>query len=136
MKTCTKCGVEKHKKDFYKDSRSKLGLQSMCKGCFKLWQQSDVGKITARKAHLQQQYSITLDDYDNMLVEQNNCCAICSTSVKECDTGSGNHLAVDHCHDTGKVRGLLCASCNIMLGKAKDNIAVLKAAINYLIMKA
>lgn len=136
MKICTKCGVEKLKKEFYKDNRSKGGLQSMCKECFKLWQQSSTGKLSARKAHLQQQYSITLNDYDNMLSEQNNCCAICNTPVKECDTGSGNHLAVDHCHTTGKIRGLLCASCNIMLGKAKDNIKILKAAIDYLIMKA
>lgn len=136
MKMCSKCGIQKHKTDFYKDSRSKQGLQSMCKECFKKWQQSDIGKKTARKAHLTQQYNITLQEYDVMLKEQNNCCAICGTDVENCDKGSGNHLAVDHCHTTGKVRGLLCASCNILLGKAKDSVPILQSAISYLKMKS
>lgn len=136
MKQCSKCSIKKEKTEFYKDKRSKQGIQSMCKECFKTWQQSELGKKTARKAHLQQQYKITLDDYDNMLQEQNNSCAICGTNVVNCEKGSGNHLAVDHCHSTGKVRGLLCASCNILLGKAKDSIIVLQSAINYLKMKS
>lgn len=135
MKQCTKCGILKPKDAYYKEKRSKQGIQSMCKDCFKVWQQSDKGKIASRKAHLQQQYNLTLDDYDKMLQEQNNSCAICGTNVVECEKGSGNHLAVDHCHSTGKVRGLLCASCNILLGKAKDNITILQSAINYLKMK-
>lgn len=136
MKQCSKCGITKAKTEFYKEKRSKQGVQSMCKECFKTWQQSDKGKLASRKAHLQQQYSITLDDYDNMLQEQNHACAICGTDVKDCEKGSGNHLAVDHCHTTGKVRGLLCASCNILLGKAKDSVTILQSAISYLKMKS
>lgn len=135
MKQCSKCKIEKEKTEFYKEKRSKQGVQSMCKECFKKWQQSDIGKKTARKAHLSQQYKITLQEYDEMLEEQNYCCAICGTDVASCDKGSGNHLAVDHCHITNKVRGLLCASCNILLGKAKDNITILQSAISYLKMK-
>lgn len=136
MKQCSKCGVIKQKTDFYKDGRSKQGVQSMCKDCFKKWQQSDTGKKSARKAHLIQKYDITLQQYDEMLEEQNNCCAICGTDVENCDKGSGNHLAVDHCHVTNKVRGLLCTSCNLLLGKAKDSITILQSAIKYLKMKA
>lgn len=132
MKQCTKCKVTKNISEFYKDSRSKSGIQSMCKDCFKEWQQSDTGKKVARKAHLSYKYKLTLEEYDELLKEQNYCCAICGTNIKECDTGSGNHLAVDHCHSTGKVRGLLCTPCNILLGKAKDNVTILQAAINYL----
>jgi len=44
-------------------------------------------------------------------------------------------LAVDHCHNTNKVRELLCSACNILLGKAKDNISILQSAINYLTIK-
>lgn len=135
MKKCSKCKIEKEKTEFYKEKRSKQGLQSMCKECFKKWQKSETGKKTARKAHLQQKYDITLQQYDEMLEEQNNCCAICMKDISVCDKGSGNHLAVDHCHNTGKVRGLLCASCNILLGKAKDNITILQSAVNYLKMK-
>lgn len=133
MKQCSKCGVTKQKTEFYKESRSKQGVQSMCKLCFKQWQQSDIGRKTARKAHLAQKYDITLQQYDEMLKEQNNCCVICGTGVENCDKGSGNHLVVDHCHTTNKVRGLLCNPCNLLLGYAKDNVAILQSAINYLL---
>lgn len=136
MKQCSKCGVTKQKTEFYKESRSKQGVQSMCKLCFKQWQQSDIGRKTARKAHLAQKYDITLQQYDEMLKEQNNCCVICGIGVENCDKGSGNHLVVDHCHTTNKVRGLLCNPCNLLLGYAKDNVAILQSAINYLKMKS
>lgn len=136
MKVCSKCKIEKPLNLFYKEKRSKLGVQSMCKGCFKEWQQSSSGKLAARKAHLAQTYKITLEEYNKLLEEQNYSCAICNTKEEECYKGSGNNLAVDHCHTTGKVRGLLCTSCNILLGNAKDKIEVLEAAIKYLnIMK-
>jgi len=135
MKICTKCNIEKPKTEFYKENRSKQGIQSMCKLCFKKWQQSNEGKISARKAHLAQKYNITLQDYDDLLLKQNNCCAICGENVENCEKGSGHRLAVDHCHTTGKVRGLLCSACNILLGKAKDNISILQSAINYLKVK-
>lgn len=77
---------------------------------------------------LKKNYGITLEDYYNMLEKQQGECAICGT--KEPD-GRGR-LHVDHCHTTEKVRGLLCFTCNIMLGKAKDSIKILKSAIEYL----
>jgi hypothetical protein len=135
MKVCSKCNIEKPKTEFYKENRSKEKVQSMCKACFKKWQQSDAGKISSRRAHLSAKYNITLQDYDDLLITQNNCCAICGENVENCEKGSGNRLAVDHCHITGKVRGLLCSSCNILLGKAKDNISILQSAINYLTVK-
>ena len=66
-------------------------------------------------------------DYNNMLVTQANTCAICKLRCK-----SGRMLSVDHCHATGTVRGLLCRSCNLMLGNAHDSVLMLKAAIFYL----
>lgn len=135
MKQCSKCGLTKAKTEFYKEKRSKQGVQSMCKECFKTWQQSDNGKKAARKAHLAQKYDITLQKYDEMLEEQNSCCIICGTDVENCDKGSGNRLVVDHCHKTNKVRGLLCNSCNLLLGYAKDNVTILQSAISYLKMK-
>lgn len=132
MKICSKCKENKPLNLFYKDNRSKLGVQSMCKDCFKNWQRTPTGKLTARKAHLVQTYSITLEQYNKLLEQQNYSCAICKTKDEDCYKGSGNNLAVDHCHETGKVRGLLCASCNIMLGNAKDKIEILEEAITYL----
>jgi Recombination endonuclease VII len=66
-------------------------------------------------------------DFDAMFAQQGECCAICKT------TEPGHHgWAIDHCHTTGKVRGILCQKCNPMLGYARDQIAILEAAIDYL----
>jgi hypothetical protein len=64
-----------------------------------------------------------------MLTSQGDSCKICSTSEPG---GKGSAFHVDHCHESGLVRGLLCMACNIMLGKAKDNVTTLQNAINYL----
>lgn len=72
-------------------------------------------------------YGIALDDYNRMFTEQGGLCAICRG---ECKTG--RRLAVDHCHTTGKVRGLLCGRCNQGIGAFLDKTALLDAAIKYL----
>jgi hypothetical protein len=73
-------------------------------------------------------YNITLEEWNNLLQSQNNKCAICNndnpSKIKSFDT--------DHCHKTGKVRGLLCHNCNVGLGNFKDDINYLKSAISYL----
>lgn len=72
-------------------------------------------------------FGITKDDYAGMVVAQGSKCAICGTFHEYAAA-----LAVDHCHSTGKVRGLLCRSCNTALGFLKDDVALLRAAIDYL----
>jgi hypothetical protein len=83
---------------------------------------------------LKKKYNISLEDYNNTLVSQNNCCLICK--LPETSISNKNNkvisLSVDHCHTTGKVRGLLCSNCNKGLGCFKDNISFLKEAIEYL----
>lgn len=74
-------------------------------------------------------YGITLQEYDNMLYEQGNGCAICGTKN---DVVEGRRLAIDHCHDTGKVRGILCARCNQALGLFCDSVDNLESAVQYL----
>lgn len=71
---------------------------------------------------------LSLDDYDAMLMAQDGRCAICADPV----TSEGRALAVDHCHASGRVRGLLCDPCNLGLGKFRDDPARLRAAIAYL----
>lgn len=85
-------------------------------------------KDKRRHYALKENYGIGLDQYNDMLKQQNECCKICNQHKDLFDRA----LAVDHCHATGKVRGLLCKNCNMMLGKAKERIDVLKAAIKYL----
>ena len=86
-------------------------------------------KQSVRKGeHLKCKYGLTLDDYEQMLEEQNGCCAICNTHYTEFT----KLLAVDHCHKTGKIRGLLCINCNTALGKFKDSSFILQTALEYL----
>lgn len=70
---------------------------------------------------------ITLEQYEEMLKNQNGVCCICNHISED-----GRQLCVDHCHNTGKIRGLLCNKCNAGIGFFKDRIDVLSSAINYL----
>jgi hypothetical protein len=78
--------------------------------------------------HLKVTYGITLEDYKQMLANQNECCAICKIPQSELPVD----LAVDHCHKTNKIRGLLCAKCNLGLGNFEDSEDSLLQAIKYL----
>lgn len=87
------------------------------------------------KSHsLRKHYGIGLDEYDKIYEAQLGVCAICKQpeSAKDKD-GGPRMMAVDHCHETGKVRGLLCTGCNTALGGLKDSIDLLDAAKNYLL---
>ena len=86
-------------------------------------------KKELKSKELLRKYGIDVDDYDRMVESQNNKCKICGTDEPR---GVGG-WKVDHCHTTGKVRGLLCNNCNVGLGYFKDNIEYLEAAIQYLI---
>ena len=73
-------------------------------------------------------YGIMVEDYETMRSEQKGCCAICGKHESKCT----KRLHIDHCHATGKVRGLLCGSCNTAIGLLGDDIERLKYAIRYL----
>ena len=77
---------------------------------------------------LKSRYNLTMDQYDLMLKQQDNCCKICNIH----ESNLYRKLSVDHCHITGKVRGLLCMKCNTLLSNAKDNTNILTNAIDYL----
>ena len=79
-------------------------------------------------------FGITPERYAEMLAQQGGRCAICrkhETTPKKSGIGV-RMLAVDHCHDTGVIRGLLCAACNTTLGKMGDSASLLRAAADYL----
>ncbi len=90
-------------------------------------------RIAASRS-LKRKYGITLQDYEIIHEKQNGECAICNSPETTIEKSTGNirRLAVDHCHVTGKVRGLLCAACNTSLGKFKDSPDILSKAIAYL----
>jgi len=85
-------------------------------------------KEKKRVRSLKYYYNITLEDYNKMFNEQNGCCAICNTNQNDLV----KKLAVDHCHSSLKIRGLLCHYCNTGLGMFKDNTQFLIKAADYL----
>lgn len=82
-----------------------------------------------REKHLQKSYGMSLQDFFDMLEEQNYECAICSADLSN---AKPKNIHIDHCHTSSKVRGILCNSCNMGIGMLKDDVDVLKSAIAYL----
>jgi hypothetical protein len=90
------------------------------------WNKAHPRKI--RQYGLRFQYSMTLDDYQKLLVSQGRACAICRTKKPG---GRWGRFAVDHCHTTGKIRGLLCHRCNQGLGHFQDDAGRMRRAAKY-----
>jgi hypothetical protein len=147
---CTKCCETKPITEFYPRNERPIGRQSQCRRCMNLGNQRRLKTPEARavraasmrkwretnKAHvsnyhfalrLKKSYGISRQEYDAFLARQNNGCAICDQVHSET-----KRLCVDHCHATGKVRGLLCNSCNLGLGKLGDTIEAIERAAAYL----
>lgn len=147
MKICSKCKEIKEETEFYFVTRSQ-SYAAACKSCDakrnKAYTKTEKGKAVARKAsreyakrnrvkakdyELKRSYGITLEQFNAMREVQDCKCAICGKHETEAVRGI---LYVDHCHTTGKVRGLLCSVCNKALGLLKDNEDYLYKAISYL----
>ena len=80
----------------------------------------------------QRRFGITRNEYAELFHKQNGKCAICQREETATRNGTVKSLAVDHCHSSGKIRGLLCADCNTGIGKLKDDVKILQNAIQYL----
>jgi len=80
------------------------------------------------------EYGLTLEDYNKMMIIQNNKCGICGREeeVLYIKTQKPKSLSVDHCHQSGKARGLLCSKCNTGIGMFKENVENMENAIKYL----
>lgn len=103
-----------------------------CKDCKK--QYGEKRKTYQKNIRLIAEYGITIDEYNIMLSEQKNVCRICKKpeNIIHYKSKMPKELSVDHCHKTGRVRGLLCSKCNIVIGNALDDISILESAILYL----
>ena len=91
----------------------------------KVFQTSDSKRQYHREYHKGRKYGLSKEQFKIMLEDQDNSCLICNILFDEAPH-------VDHCHKTGKVRGLLCRHCNMLLGFARDNKKTLQSAIHYL----
>lgn len=137
-KTCSVCLETKPVEDFYRQSTKpehpyyerRLGR---CKECV-IKQNGDRQRKTYdpdkfRRWYLKATFGITVEDYERMAEEQGGTCAICDGPPG----GRHGRLHVDHCHETGRVRGLLCDACNRGMGYLGDSAAHLTRAAQYLI---
>ena len=133
---CSRCRLRRPLSDFYRSARDKSGFVSICRECtaekVMLWregnQESD--KRRKRQYHREAKYGISLEAFNVLLESQGDRCAICKISVLPTDD-----VCVDHSHETGRVRGILCRRCNTGLGMFKDSTATLRLAIDYLSAK-
>jgi hypothetical protein len=139
-KTCENCGVSKDRSAFSKSRQGKYGpvLMSWCKECTSVralqWFHDNHERALTNGRHWRMvaTYGITVQEYNEMSAAQGHVCAVCGKPESRTRNGETQHLAVDHCHDTGRVRGLLCNNCNRALGLLKDDADVLRKAIGYL----
>jgi hypothetical protein len=146
-KTCTMCGKIKPLEDFVRNKNFFDGRNHVCKGC--LYEQRkqygeqplNKSKLNAAQArrywsdheraldnHVSHIYGLKRGTYQSILDLQNGRCAICQR-----DTNPGKHrFAIDHCHDTREIRGLLCTPCNQAIGQLQHSAELLRRAIDYL----
>ena len=148
---CSTCKIEKNSSEFHNSRKLSESKSVRCKICAnsatkktyhkhleksrnKARNYRNFNPEAGRNAKFKSKYGITLDIYREMLVVQNSLCAICHLPETEKDGKAGRIklLSVDHSHKTGKVRGLLCASCNKGLGLFEDSEQMLRSAAAYL----
>lgn len=152
MKTCTKCGKEYPSTGEWFYSNGWGGLRSDCKHCTlksgKEWYRNNTARhrelsekyrienkelltYKLRVSTIKRRYNKTEEEVVAMMNHQQGCCAICGESLDHAEIRDTAYC-IDHCHTTGKVRGLLCNYCNTMIGLAKDDPSILQNAIIYL----
>jgi len=154
MKTCVQCGVTQALENFQKRPDSSDGRRNDCQGC-SLVRMSRNSKIRLASPHkcgargceeivatcanrcrehqrlsdMKRLYGVTPEQYDSMLQAQDCACAICGTRAPK---GKYGRWQIDHDHETGQVRGLLCQGCNVALGMMAENEECFLRAAEYL----
>ncbi len=147
-KTCSRCRMSMPVDCFNKNRTEPDGLQRYCRGCHKAhnaatYQKNKVRWAPANKERCKQwhfkngrgrglrlKYGVTEQQFDQASAAVGGVCEICG---KPCSVHK--NLSVDHDHDTGFVRGLLCMKCNAGIGKFGDSIELLRAAVDYMARK-
>jgi hypothetical protein len=155
MYTCTKCKQTKDASLFHKYKAKKNGLTSQCKACRNLarfkWGEEYKERSKKRRKErynflkendpsflwlqnrnykLKKAYNITHEEYMEMLKSQDYKCLVCGKEHQEADK---KRLVVDHCHNTNKIRGLLCNNCNTALGLLYENTSIIESLKSYVL---
>jgi len=119
LKRCTGCSLDKKIVEFNKNFNAKNGIRSRCRDC-------------ENEERFQREYGIGWAEYNSMMEGQNGTCKICRKPECMVVRGKVLPLSVDHCHRTGKIRGLLCRKCNTAIGLLGDNPEIADSARLYL----
>ena len=129
-KICPMCNIEK---DVYEFGFQGPYVKGYCKPCANNYKRSpgqiDKTRMNTRRKDFKKKYSITPEDYDKIYDLQNGRCAICSKEQEKYT------LAVDHCHDSNQIRGLLCQQCNVGIGMFNNEPSLLIQAAGYLAVR-
>lgn len=140
VKRCSAC---RRRKPLHRFHKHKSGLHCYCKPCnclkMRIWSAANKDIVSAynrrrvikdplvhRRNKLRRKYNITVEQFAELNNLQNGRCAVCRRREKR------RPLSVDHCHATGRVRGLLCSNCNTALGLLRDSTRVIALALQYL----
>jgi hypothetical protein len=136
---CSACGKKLPTTEFYSDPRVKSGLRRRCRKCHS--RKNYESRKTSDARHAQPEYErvarfrkfgLTEDEWQAMRKRQKDRCKICGQRETLKSKGQVKNLCIDHCHDTGKVRGLLCNRCNTSIGWFNDDPKLLRSAVAYL----
>jgi hypothetical protein len=131
-KVCRKCGGEKVGSRcrpcwaaYMREYNLRPGPNAKKKEAQKALYRRD--EPSRRSSVIKANYGIDIAEFNRMLAQQNGVCAVCDGVQPD-----GRRLAIDHCHKTGAIRGLLCSTCNTSIGHAKDDPTLLRAMADYL----
>ena len=126
-KRCTQCGETKNISEFASAGKGKKRAQ--CKPCLARKKREYYKRHPekARRRNLRTYYGLSVEQRVQMAIDRDYRCDMCTRQFPD------EQLCVDHCHDSNKVRGLLCTNCNLTLGHAHDDVQTLQNGINYLI---
>lgn len=137
MRVCKTCNVEKNISEFPVRKGYRDGIRPHCIVCRREYEVKSFHKHKHKRPYcyeydrdkkLKSAYGIGYAEYLKMFAAQGGACAICGTT----STGKRKAFHVDHCHETGNIRGLLCSNCNSGIGNLRDDIKLLQRAIEYL----
>ncbi|MGA4726280.1 endonuclease VII domain-containing protein [Micromonospora taraxaci] len=142
---CLGCKLEHPESAFVGERGQKVNRCAMCRAKLRARPRPVHDPAATRRAYLRQKYGITVEEYDALREAQSHQCAICGTHEDDIQVprvgrprkdgtpaAEAAKLVVDHCHASGRVRGLLCNGCNSAIGHFRDSTEVMRAAIRYL----
>lgn len=122
---CHICKTAKPRSDFHVQSSARSGLAYRCKACTAEQGATEAGARAKKAVAVRARYGISLEEYEALLSAPEGTCPCCGRSGRQ-------KMVMDHCHETGRIRGVICSACNSGIGLLGDSIEGLERALAYL----